>query len=66
MERDVKYLGALQLHSVKSTEMKDMITKEYYWRIRKILKASLDAGNTVQAIHALLILLYQLLNSELE
>ena len=30
MERDVKYLGALQLHSVKSTEMKDMITKEYY------------------------------------
>ena len=29
-----------------------MITKEYYQRIRKILKASLNAGNTIQAINA--------------
>ena len=32
--------------------MKDMITKEYYRRITKILKASLNAGNTIQAISA--------------
>ena len=37
---------------MKSKEMKDMITKEYYRRIRKILKVSLNAGNTIQAINA--------------
>ena len=42
----------LQFDSVKRKEMKDMITKEYYRRIRKILKASLNAGNTIQAINA--------------
>ena len=47
-----KHLGLLQFDSVKSKEMKDMITKEYYRRIRKILKASLNAGNTTQAINA--------------
>ena len=29
-----------------------MITKEYYQRIRKILKATLRAGNTINAMNA--------------
>ena len=45
-------MGVLQFDSVKSKEMKDMITKEYYRRIRKILKASLNARNIMQVINA--------------
>ena len=51
-EKGYKYLGVLQFDSVKSEEMKYMITKKYYRRIRKILKTSLNAGNTIQAINA--------------
>ena len=32
--------------------MKDNITKEYYRRIKKILKASLNTGNTIQIINS--------------
>ena len=32
--------------------MKDIITKEYYRRIKKILKASLNTGNTIQIINS--------------
>ena len=32
--------------------MKDMTTKEYYWRIRDVLKLILNAGNTIQAINS--------------
>ena len=39
-------LGVLQFNSVISKEMKDMISKEHYRRIRKILKARVNAGNT--------------------
>ena len=46
-----KYLGVLQFDSVESKEMKDMITREYYQRIKKILKVSLHVGNTIQAIN---------------
>ena len=52
----------LQFDSVKSKEMKDMITKEYYRKI-KILKVSLNAGNIMQAINARALLL---LGPELE
>lgn len=42
------YLGVLQFDSMKSKEMTDMITKEYYQRIRKILKESQNrAGKTI-------------------
>ena len=51
-KKGYKSLGVLQFDSVKSKKMKDMITKEYYQRIIKILKASLNAGNTIQAINA--------------
>ena len=39
-EKGYKNLGVLQFDSVKSKEMKDMVTKEFCQRIRKILKAT--------------------------
>ena len=39
-------LGVLQFNFVICKEMKDMISKERYRRIRKILKARVNAGNT--------------------
>ena len=42
------YLGVLQFDSMKSKEMTNMITKEYYQRIRKILKENQNrAGKTI-------------------
>ena len=35
-----KYVSVLQFDSVKCKEMKDLITKEYYWKIRKIKSKS--------------------------
>ena len=38
---------------MKTKEMKDMTTKEYYRKIRKILKVSLNTGTPyIQAINA--------------
>ena len=51
-EKGYRSLGISQVDSVKSKEMKDTMTSKYYKRIRKILKASLNAGNTVTAINA--------------
>ena len=51
-EKGYRCLGISQVDSVKSKEMKDTMTSKYYKRIRKILKASLNAGNTVTAINA--------------
>lgn len=40
--------GVLQFDSMKSKEMTNMITKEYYQRIRKILKENQNrAGKTI-------------------
>ena len=47
-----KYLGIIQCDATKNTEMKEMLSKEYFRRIRKILKSSLNAGNTIQAINS--------------
>ena len=52
----------LQFDSVKSKEIKDMITNEYYVKI-KILKVSLNTGDIMQAINARALLL---LDPELE
>ena len=51
-EKGYKSQGMLQVDSVKSKEMKDTMSSKYYKRIRKILKASLNAGNTVTTINA--------------
>ena len=46
-----KYLGVLEGHEIKHTEMKRRIEKEYFLRTRKILKSKLNGGNMVQAIN---------------
>ena len=42
-----RYLGILE-----SVEMKDILRKEYYHRVKKILRSSLNAGNKIQAINS--------------
>ena len=46
MERDTS-IRVLQFECVTSKGMKYTVIKEYYQRIRKILKASLNAGKTI-------------------
>ena len=47
-----KYSGIIQYDTTKNTEMNEMLSKEYFRRIRKILKSSLKAGNTILAINS--------------
>ena len=47
-----KYLGILQADTIKNKEMKDIISKEYFRRIRKILKSKLNGGNTICALNS--------------
>ena len=42
-EGGYRYLGILESDKVKSVEMKDILRKEYYHRIKKILRSSLNA-----------------------
>ena len=46
-----KYLGMLEADGVKHMEMKENVTKEYYRRVRKILKSKLNGGNVINAIN---------------
>ena len=47
-----KYLGIIQYEATKNTEMKEILSKEYFRRIRKLFKSSLNAGNTIQGINS--------------
>ena len=47
-----KFLSVLQFDCVKSKEMKDNDNKGILQRIRKILKATLRACNTINAMNA--------------
>ena len=49
---EYKYLGILEADDIKHNEMKSVIQKEYYRRVRKILKTRLNSGNTVKAINS--------------
>ena len=46
-----KYLGILESDTIKSQEMKIAIRKEYFSRVKAILKSKLNSGNTVKAIN---------------
>ena len=46
-----KYLGMLEADGVKHMEMKENVTKEYYRRVRKILKSKLNGDNVINAIN---------------
>ena len=51
-DEEYKYLGVLESDQIKHEEMKKVVTKEYFRRIRKILKSKLNAGNVVSAINS--------------
>ena len=47
-----KYLGILEADTIKNKEMKATLTKEYFRRIRKVLKSKLNGGNIISAINS--------------
>ena len=47
-----KYLGVLEVDDIKHTEMKRKVQKEYFRRVRKILKSRLNGGNIIKAKNA--------------
>ena len=42
-----KYLGVLEVEGIKHLEMKELVRKEYFHRVKKILKSKLNGGNTI-------------------
>ena len=47
-----KYLGVLEVEGIKHLEMKELVRKEYFRRVKKILKSKLNGGNTIKAINS--------------
>ena len=45
-----KYLGVLEMEGIKHLEMKELVRKEYFRRVKKILKSKLNGGNTIKAV----------------
>ena len=46
-----KYLGVLQNDEVKEKEMKEVVTKGYKRKIRKVLETKLNGGNIIKVIN---------------
>ena len=46
-----KYLGVLEADDIKHGEMKEEIQKEYFRRLKTILKSKLNGGYTIKAIN---------------
>ena len=46
-----KYLGMIQNSTIKTTEMKRSIQDEYFERLKKIMKTSLNSKNTIDAVN---------------
>ena len=46
-----KYLGILESDNIKNQEMKTAIRKEYFSRVKAVLKSKLNSGNTVKAVN---------------
>ena len=52
-EKDYKYLGIEEAGGISHNKMKDKIRKEYYRRVRKVVKTELNSKNKMQAINSL-------------
>ena len=50
-EEGYKYLGILEADEMKHEETRNKVKKEYYNRVRKVLRSKLNAGNTVSALN---------------
>ena len=46
-----KYLGILQAERFLGEEMKLKVSKEYFRRLKKVLKSKLNGGNLVQGVN---------------
>ena len=51
-EEGYKYLGVLQTDTVMSADMKKKVKKEYFRRLKLLLKSQLYAGNLISGINA--------------
>ena len=49
-DESYKYLGILQADTIRHKEVKEKTKKEYFKRVREILKAEINARNTANAI----------------
>ena len=54
-EDSYKYLGINEAEGIQHVKMKEKIRKEYYMRVRLILKSELNAVNRIAAINSLAI-----------
>ena len=46
-----KYLGVQELDDIKTSEMKERVSKEYKRRVRKVLETKLNGNNIIKAIN---------------
>ena len=46
-----KYLGSLEVDTIKQVQMKDKIQKEYLRRTRKLLETKLSSRNLIKGIN---------------
>ena len=53
VEESYKYLGLNEGDGIQHSMMKKKIRKEYYWRVRLVLKSELNATNRFEAINTL-------------
>ena len=51
-EKGYKYLGILEANAIMYTEVKDMIKKEYYRRMRQVKSLELNGGNKIRAMNS--------------
>ena len=55
--RGYKCLGILEADGINHEEMKDQVTKEYFRRLRTILKWKLNGGNIISSINSRAVLI---------
>ena len=52
LEESYKYMGILQADDIKHVQVKKKVASEYTMRVRKVLKAKLNGGNSIRAINS--------------
>ena len=50
-DESYKYLGVQELDDIKTSEMKERVSKEYKRRVRKVLETQLNGNNVIKAIN---------------
>ena len=51
-EKGYKYLGILEGADIRTTEMKELVKKEYLRRVKAVAKSKLYAGNLIKGVNA--------------